>query len=189
MEEPKHEQEQEKVPQKETISSPLPLSLPSLPPLLLVGEEIYEDVVTALDESIAVAMSLSSGTEDRLGKMREALARFLQARLVGSIPSGIVSDSLDTIETVKKIVNKARTSSEPKYKSVKSTSSRFMRIIGQREGGVDILQAAGFEEQIDSFTLRRDDPGLLYMMEGLLSTAQCELLKHYDTTREAHVAT
>jgi hypothetical protein len=159
-----------------------PVEVP--PAIMVVGEEVYERVVTSLDETIAVAMSLGSGVEDRLGKMREAVATFLQSRLIGTVSVQVLVEAAETVETILKIVSKARSESHTKYKSVKASSARFIRAIRDRRA-TPILAAAGFEEdaQADAFVLKRDDPGLGYLMEGLLSNT-LEGIQLYTVDRE-----
>jgi hypothetical protein len=154
------------------------------PAIMVVGEEVYERVVTSLDETIAVAMSLGSGVEDRLGKMREAVATFLQSRLIGTVSVQVLVEAAETMETILKIVSKARSESHTKYKSVKASSARFIRAIRNRRA-TPILAAAGFEEdaQANAFVLKRDDPGLGYLMEGLLSNT-LEGIQFYTVGRE-----
>ena len=171
--------------EEEAVETP-PVEAPPVeapPAIMVVGEEVYERVVTSLDETIAVAM-LGSGVEDRLGKMREAIATFLQGRFFGTMAVQVLIEAAETVETILKIVSKARSESHIKYKSVKASSARFIRVIRDRRAA-PILAAAGFEEdaQADAFVLKRNDPGLGYLMEGLLSNT-LEGIQFYIVDRE-----
>ena len=143
----------------------------------VAGALVYERILGSVDDGIAVAMSLGSGVEERLLRMREALATFVIRNIdVGGEPTslGAVRDAIETLSLIHSIVNKARTSSEEKHQSVKASAAKFVRVVRVR-GACPVLEAAGFEERSvgdhTTFTLARNDPGLLYVMEAQLSSA------------------
>ncbi len=133
---------------------------------------VYELLTDNIDRFIAEAIVLSSGLDDRMTMMREALCKFLLRNTQDQDEVSILAlkELSETLVAVQKIIDKAKGSDDPKYRSINSSSRIFINRI-QSKYATDVLIAAGFTKKEDKFVMNRYDPALLYCMSSLLDTA------------------
>jgi hypothetical protein len=76
---------------------------------------------------------------------------------------------IKALELLHKIIsNIVQHPQEPKYHSIRKTNKLFVTNVSCFPECLEFLQAIGFEEQMESFVLTRNDPVLLYMGKSSL---------------------
>lgn len=159
-------------------SSSIVQSTDTVPPVCSTSfANIYELLTQNIDQFIAEAIALSSGLDDRMTMMREALCKFLliNAQDQDELTLEMLNELSGALAAIQKIIDKAKSSDDPKYRSINSTSRTFIQRI-QTKNAIDVLIAAGFTKDEDKFVMNRYDPALLYCMSSLLDRASTALI-------------
>ncbi|KAG2501725.1 hypothetical protein HYH03_000225 [Edaphochlamys debaryana] len=118
-----------------------------------------------------------------------------------AVAPAVVVTALDTLETL--LGNAAHFPADPKYRRVKLSNAAFQRRVGRLPGALEVLRVAGFAEEQEGggagsgagggvqghrvggaaaagvgervMRLRRDDPGLLWLVASVVRDARAQV--------------
>eukprot|EP00240_Pyramimonas_obovata_P003325 CAMPEP_0118928824 /NCGR_PEP_ID=MMETSP1169-20130426/5984_1 /TAXON_ID=36882 /ORGANISM="Pyramimonas obovata, Strain CCMP722" /LENGTH=669 /DNA_ID=CAMNT_0006870887 /DNA_START=178 /DNA_END=2187 /DNA_ORIENTATION=- len=133
--------------------------------------------VTAPSQSGTEGMEEMEGMEEFMAIQEAALAAGRKAeaalaRVVGGAPLPAARAALQTVRQI--LANALERPHEPKFRRLRWANPAVARRVRDVSGAADVLRAAGFADEAGSdpgLCLRRDDPGLLWVVSNTVQTA------------------
>ncbi|GIL57599.1 hypothetical protein Vafri_12795 [Volvox africanus] len=154
------------------ISSVHRQATPTQPPQPLVRLALQppEELSTGADGDLAAAAQT---------KLRQAWGALAQVVAAATTTEGAAT-ALDTLETM--LGNAVHFPTEDRYRRVRLGNAVFQRRVGRLPGGLELLRIAGFVEELVGedavLRLRRNDPGLLWLVLSAVREAREQVTKH-----------
>ena len=121
-------------------------------------------IMTSVDESLAVVLSLDSLPTEKLFALRSGLEQMCIEQQ---------SDIKESLTLLRTIIGNAKDIPDPKYQRVNISSKQFTRLLGRSSGAMEILKAVGFcqsSSQVGYLELVRNDAALLYMFFSIIDS-------------------